>query len=283
MTFTLRLLSEHRYATFVRWLDGEGNGSNEAGREATCIATLKHPDCATAKPFYVKLYPDMSGRSRGLINEVAGYVLADRFGIPQPPRACLLRVPLKKLDLAALPKRHAWVKALARAVPTYPAFCTEAVSAQTPWQHYGPHAAEAMKADVRAWSDHMKTLAFDDIIANVDRHMNNLLRTGESRYAVIDHGRLVTGDGHWSQADLNPGVDTYNRLLHLLYKDPADAGNGMVAAADAATILLAGLAEIRHWGTAIVRDEAERRAFDSFLQLRTIAAPTRIAARYVLC
>jgi len=283
MTFTLRLLSENRYGTFLRWLEGSGNGSNEAGREATCIVTLRHPDHGDARPFYVKLYPDLAGQSRGLINEVVGYVLADRFGLPQPPKACLLRVPLKKLDLASLPKQHSWVKALAKETPTYPAFCTEAVSKPTPWQHYGEHAAAAMTADVRAWPEHLKALAFDEIIANVDRHMNNLLRIDESHYALIDHGRLVAGDGHWSAPQLDPALQAVNRLLYILYADPSEAGNGMVAAAEAATILLAGLAEVRHWSAAILRNEAERAAFDKFLQLRTIAAPNRIADRYVLC
>jgi hypothetical protein len=283
MITTLRYLSEQRFASFIRWLEGSGDGQGEAGVEATCIVMLQPPDVPRPKPYYAKFYHDLGGQSRALANEITGYVLADRFGLPQPPSACLAKVPLAKLDTRNLPKRHAWLKQAMKTHGYWPAFCTEAVTRPTPWQHYGPHAQELMKADIRKWPDHVKTLAFDEVIANLDRHFNNLLRIGDSRYALIDHGRLVVADGHWQAAQLDANLASTNRLLHLLYKDPTDVVNGMIFAAEGATILLAGLAEVDYWLAGVLTDRGEHQAFHNFLQARTIAAPNRIAARYALC
>lgn len=281
---TIRLLSEQRFATFIRWLSSNDQADDEGGVEATCIATLQHPDLSQPKAFYVKFYPDLNLRSRAMANEVAGYVLANRYGLPQPPRACIARIPLSKLDLKTLPKKHRWLKELTQKKACYYAFCTEAINAPTPWHHFGEAAFEAMREDIRLWPDHAKTLAFDDIIANLDRHMNNLLRIGESRYALIDHGRLIVESGHWQASDLNAEQEFNNRLLSILYDDdPAQIANSMIAAAENATALLTGTAEVSHWLEHLAQNKEISRAFDKFIQERTISAPQRIAKRYALC
>lgn len=281
---TIRLLSENRFRSFIRWLSGgEDGGDDEAGKEATGIITLHHPDDAIAKTFYAKFYPDLQGRSRAMVNEVAGYILARRYDLPQPPKACIVRLPLKKLDLKSLPKKHGWLKETAKVIGTYPAFCTEALNVPTPWHHYGQTAIDAMKADIRRWPGHMKTVVFDDVIANLDRHLNNLLRTGASRYALIDHGRLVVASGHWAAKDLDAHGVYENRLLSLLYDDPSIVANDMIAAAENVGALLAGMEEVNNWTNVLIRNPEESNAFDKFLRARTIEAPERIAGRHALC
>lgn len=281
MTYTLRFLAEARFVSFVRWLEGSGGVDGEAGVEATLIATLRHPE-AGDKPFYVKIYPDEEGRSRGLANEITGYVLANRFGLPQPETACVIRAPLKNLQLAQAPRRHAWLRELARTRQTYPAFCTQAMQAPTPWHHYGGKVTDALRNDLRKWPDAAKAMAFDEIITNLDRNLRNLLRVGAGQYALIDHGRLVTPTGHWDVADLDPTLRPLNRLLEILYDNPAIAANAMVAAAEHSALLLTGMHEIRHWLTHLLPPPLHS-AFHDFLQKRTISAPATIAARYALC
>jgi hypothetical protein len=283
MTYTLRFLSKDRFGGFLHWLQGDGKAQDAAGREATAILHVRHPDLPEAVPFYAKFYPDLAGRSRALANEIAGYVLAERWALPQPPQACIHRVPLKKLDLAGLPKQHAWIKHMAKERPDWPAFCTRAINAPTPFHHFGEHAHDAMRADVRRWDMATRTIAFDDIVANLDRHFNNLLRTGEARYALIDHGRLVVTDGHWTSGHLDPDMTPHNRLMALLYDDPRDISNNVVAQADTATALLAGFHELDHWFGPLLHNESDRVAFHKFLQARTLAAPQRIAKCYGLC
>lgn len=280
---TIRLLSEQRFGTFIRWLGNNQQPADECGLEATCVLTLQHPESTQHKPFYAKFYPDLDRRSRAMANEVAGYILAHRYGLPQPPRACLARIPLNKLDLKSLPKQHQWLKTVSKNKANYHAFCTEAINAPTPWHHYGKAAFEAMKEDIRRWPDHAKTMAFDDIVANLDRHMNNLLRIGESRYALIDHGRLVVASGHWQSTDLQAENEFNNRLLDILYSDPSTVANGMIAAAESATALLTGTAEVSHLISHLTQSPGESQAFDKFIQSRTISAPKRIAKRYALC
>lgn len=138
-----------------------------------------------------------------------------------------------------------------------------------------------MAANIRKWDKHIQTLTFDDIIANLDRHLNNLLRIGDSSYALIDHGRLVVQNGLWKADDLKPDGAFDNRLLNILYHDPSVAANGMVDAAEDAGSLLAGAEEVQYWLNHLAPKESQ--AFDNFVQARTITAATRIAKRYALC
>jgi hypothetical protein len=278
---TLRLLSEQRFIAFNRWLRGTGADPNEeAGREATGIVFLNHPDPEVgASQFHAKMYSAMSGRSRGLANEVVGYILAQRYGLQQPYPACIARVPLKRLDLAALPRCHAWLRDLAKVTDHYPAFCTRSLSAPTPWAYFGEKAVEAMLDELRRWPNAVRAMAFDDIIANVDRNLRNLLRTGECEYALIDHGRLVADDGHWTAAHLDPTHHSRNKLLDTLYPDPTPVRNHLIAEAENHTPLLTGLHEVGFWLSHLVPG-AEARAFDSFLQARTISSSARLKTRY---
>lgn len=281
MNYTLRLLSEARFVNFIRWLSGDGGAEGEAGLEATCICVIRHPDSGE-QPFYAKLYPDMEGRSRALANEITGYVLANRFGLAQPAPACLVRVPLKHLNLPGAPRRHGWLRDLARLRPHYPAFCTQAIQAPTPWHHYGNCMSEALRQDLLRWPDVAKAMAFDEIITNLDRNLRNLLRIGPAQYAVIDHGRLVTPSGHWTAKDLDPGLKSINRLVEILHPNPALAANAMIAEAERNIALLAGLHEVQHWLQHLL-PITEQTAFHQFLQARTIKSPEYIATRYALC
>lgn len=284
MNYTLRFLSPDRFCTHLRWLAGSGDGQGDAGKEATCVIAIHHPERQQTTPFYAKFYPDLGGRSRALANEITAYVLANRFGLPQPPRACIMQVPLNKIRLPQLREpQHAWLKQIAKTNATWPAYCTEAVNAPTPWIFFGEHAQAALRDDVCKWPDLPRALTFDDVIANVDRHLNNLLRLSQSRYALIDHGRLVASDGHWNREHLDADAAFTNRLLDILYSGQALPVNGMVLEAEQASVLLTGLHEINRWLSQLLPNEEERVAFDKFLQRRTISAPTRIAERYQLC
>jgi hypothetical protein len=282
MTPTLRLLADKRFSACIRWLEGAG-AEGGGGVEATCVVMLSHPDYTGPRPFYAKFYNDKNNRSRGLANEAAAYILANRFGLQQPPKACIARIPLDKLDLNSLPKTHDWLKKTAKVRNGYHAFCTEAINAKTPFHHYGKDAFEAMKDDIVRWPDLAKTMAFDDIIANVDRHLNNLIRIGPSTYAVIDHGRLVAHDGNWTATHLIDTQSYTNRLLDILFDDPSEAANGMIAAAEGAISILTGTEEVRHWVSQITQSDDDGKAFNKFVQARTISAPQRLAQRYALC
>lgn len=282
MTPTLRLLSPKRFNACVRWLEGSG-AEDDGGVEATCVVMLTHPDYGSPRPFYAKFYNNRNNRSRGLANEAAAYILANRFGLQQPPRACIASLPLDKLGMNDLPRHHNWLKKTAELRNCYHAFCTEAVNAKTPAHHYGKDAIAAMKEDILRWPDLAKSMAFDDIIANVDRHLNNLIRIGPSTYAVIDHGRLVANDGNWTTTHLIDTQHYTNRLVDILFEDPSEAANGMIAAAEGAIAILTGTEEVRHWVTQITDSEDDGKAFNKFVQARTISAPQRLAKRYALC
>lgn len=274
-------LNANNYLAFIRWLEGEGEPDKEAGGEATCVILLDHPDCGN-QPFYAKFYEDKVGQSKGLANEISSWLLAGYYGLPQPENACLVQMPLKRLSWGGLANRHGWLKKLSKKQAIYPAFCTRAINAPTPWLHYGRDAHDAMRSDLKGWNNLHKTIAFDDIVANIDRNLRNLLRRGRSDYVLIDHGRLVVPNGNWTPPDLNHDGLFANRLLDFTCIKPSNESNAIVAIAESASDMLKALPEIAPWLVHLTSAK-DWDAFDKFLQARTINAAKRIAKRYALC
>ena len=66
-----------------------------------------------------------------------------------------------------------------------------------------------LKGDVGAF------YGFDSWVANIDRHIANLLFDGQGQAWLIDHGRCFTGPA-WVAADLDPGGTYRNRLKEWL-------------------------------------------------------------------
>ena len=71
--------------------------------------------------------------------------------------------------------------------------------------------AEAAAELFAAWSDWDRCMTFDEWIANVDRHLGNILFGGPGDVWLIDHGHAFTGPA-WASADLTPGGRWINKL-----------------------------------------------------------------------
>jgi hypothetical protein len=56
---------------------------------------------------------------------------------------------------------------------------------------------------------------FDTWIANIDRHMNNIVLSGDGFAYLIDHGHCFSGP-NWKAADLNSAKNYTNRLQSWL-------------------------------------------------------------------
>ncbi|MGY9038331.1 MAG: HipA family kinase [Rhodobacterales bacterium] len=70
---------------------------------------------------------------------------------------------------------------------------------------------KALLDEVTKWSDLGNLYAYDTWIANVDRHMGNLLFGGKGEFWLIDHGHSFTGP-NWKPDQLNPEGEYMNRL-----------------------------------------------------------------------
>jgi hypothetical protein len=279
----LAALAEDKFASFHHWLpDHESDAQPAAGLEASCIAAFRHPDAGRVVA-HVKFYPDLGKISRGLVNEITGHLIAQHYGLPLPQPAFLAEIPLKKLPLAELPRRHRWLRAAAKLRALYPAWCTAEVNAPTPWHHY--HAdSPAIRADLDKWPQLSGTLVLDHILANVDRNLRNLLRSGPHAYCLIDHGRMAS-NGHWQRVDLDPARTYSNRLLEFSThgRPPARAqANGLIHNANEFNGKGLPMAELARWWPRLLNEE-DRVAFDSFLSQRAKFAASHFTERYALC
>jgi hypothetical protein len=73
--------------------------------------------------------------------------------------------------------------------------------------------------DVERWRDQVSVMwLFDDLIANVDRHLNNAMASAEFRLMLIDHSRSFRDDEKLRN-DLNAKVDGTNARLWDLEPD----------------------------------------------------------------
>jgi hypothetical protein len=258
------LLSEHTYVGYLEPLP-------DPGVEAGHIALLRFGSGDTRRA-YVKLYPP---DSRGLINEILGYLLAEALGLCVPPRAAIAMIPP-----AAVPAPPSW---LPPGQPA-PAWCTQDLAAPSIKIAYRLDAASPLSAVVQELREADTTpavVAFDDWLANVDRNLGNLLRLAKGRYCLIDHGRVLTGP-NWRAEDLDPAGQYQNVLRTLLdafVTDP-DTDSAMGAASRRhGHALTVTRTELGHWCTLLLSEEDRGAAVD-FLASR--AAEEAILQRYHL-
>jgi hypothetical protein len=63
--------------------------------------------------------------------------------------------------------------------------------------------SQAAEADVMNWQYAARTAVFDELMANDDRHLGNLVRRGPRDYVIIDNERILFGE-QWFEQDLQP-------------------------------------------------------------------------------
>jgi len=81
-------------------------------------------------------------------------------------------------------------------------------------------AYEGSFPDIESWRDQVSVMwLFDDLIANVDRHLNNAMVSPEHRLMLIDHSRSFHGSEQLRN-DLNEKVNGTNVRLWGVEYDP---------------------------------------------------------------
>lgn len=97
----------------------------------------------------------------------------------------------------------------------YVAFCSIDASGSTVAQMLktgaNVHAISAVKSSPAMGNMY----GFDTWVANIDRHQNNLIISGDGKVYLIDHGHCFTGP-NWSASNLNATNAYINRLAQWL-------------------------------------------------------------------
>lgn len=216
----IRTLDKSAFRSFLGW-----QGDDDGHVNAVFVAQLQVGDKDVAE-VYGKFYPMNGGADRGLVNEITGFLVGQALGISQPKRAFVAEIPLPHLPRP--PKK--WLVDLKKQRATFPAFCTERLDGKSAAWRLPPTEIPSLISEVAEWDQLPKAIAIDENIAHTDRHLNNLIKLGSKRFAVIDNGILATsgGEHHWVSKNLNPFGEFSNRLAEIVYNG-SPKGNSLSA------------------------------------------------------
>lgn len=266
---------ESVYRGFMAWPD-------PTTKNLECVHIAKLHIGGQDVEYYVKLYPHERGKSKGLANEVIGYLLLFAFSIPQPASAHLVKIPID--ELANPPQT--WVKNMQGQGKSYWGFCSEKLPGKSACLHFGQHASDILKNDLEGWDRINDALAADEHMAHTDRHFNNVIRLDTQTYALIDNGKLITETKkNWGVADMSKDRLYRHRLSeHLWQHKPPNgiASAAALAAKEVSPKYSAVKLEIEYWLTQLGLPRVEIIALLEFLSWRASHLESLIKKRYGL-
>lgn len=203
----IELLKPDEYRTFKGWVNDVKSAN------PVFVSSFKHPLEPKPIDMYVKIY-SFNGYDRSVFNEILGYLMVQAMGLPQPKYACIALIPTDKLrsdiksgQLSSQLDKEVFQREV------FPVFCTSKIDkSKTAFQYH--QCVQAVASELAKWPYMGNVVAADNTIANIDRHVNNLLRTGVNKYHLIDNGILVNGSG-WQTSDLLVNEHFGNKLLSV--------------------------------------------------------------------
>jgi hypothetical protein len=270
----LSAYSDAIYRTFLSWPE-----ESAGNKECVHIARMQPGD--DEREFYVKLYPGEQGKSRGLINEIIGYLVLHGMAVPQPPVAFLARIPVD--DLLA-PKQQ-WLRNFQGKGVAYWGFCSEKVPGRAAAIHFSGVAKALLTPDMERWEKLPVALAADENIAHTDRHFKNVIRLAEGQYAMIDNGRLISEARNWKRSELKRDKLYRHRLSEHLWNHcpPNTIASGTALWAKTASVSFASIQqELEYWLGLFKIPMMERKALLEFLLWRASNLEDLIKKRFNL-
>lgn len=253
---------------------GELGPISESGREYTHLATLSVASGEAPVRAYVKVYPSgyQSGAvARGLINELVGYFCAERGGLSVPPRAGLIELEVGNLSspplwLAQAPAAIGWWTEDAGHQSIKASLDLDALPDGSATKR---RALGAARDFLLRHEDAPAVIAFDDLVANVDRNLGNLL-SSPGKLTLIDHGRALTGPV-WVKSDLVPG-QTYQNVVRSFLNPESDSlpykSRVMAEYTSIVSQVSPAMADLKTWLDGLLAPD-EANAVHSFLVART--------------
>ncbi|RYE61263.1 MAG: hypothetical protein EOP20_00125 [Hyphomicrobiales bacterium] len=198
---------------------GELGVLGESGVECTRLATLDISAEVGPTRAYVKAFGTTNGDGfalRGLVNEVAGYFCADAAGLPVPPRAGLIVVEPSMLGeppewMQPGSEHVCWWSEDVGSLSLRARFNWDALPDGSVAQD---DALQLIREVLLRYPGTPSVIALDDLIANVDRNLGNVLCTPLG-LSLIDHGHCLTGP-QWVSSDLRADASYRNVVRQIL-------------------------------------------------------------------
>jgi hypothetical protein len=232
----------------------------------THLADLHHPERGQGR-FYVKHYLDDPTPTKGLVNEVCGYLLAGAAGLPVADQALIVELPSERI------------------AEMHPDYASRLPGTNVPvWASRDiggrqlPHDTELASQLLRGWPDIGDLIAFDSWVVIPDRSAANLARRGLRNLVLIDHGHLA-GSVRW-QADLLPVSEERPHPFLALWGPglpPGAVNQRIILAAERhEAVLEAAMPELNRFLESLLADPGDRIALHRFLQERANSSPARM-------
>lgn len=188
------------------------------GADAQTIAgTLSHQAIGGERPCFIKFY-NHAIAPRGLINEMAGYILAESLGMKVPDFGGLVLADRAQFAPITAPGNISslvgWYTTDAGAVSMKRALGWIDNAPQSIFRQIETRAREILAKSEKTTQ---AVIAIDMLMANVDRNLGNILMTSGAP-TLIDHGRIVTGN-NWRRGDEcfdYPGIALNNTIADLM-------------------------------------------------------------------
>lgn len=203
----LSLLTEERFIAQQPMTNTEGN----AGFTVMAQIDIPGDPCMC----YLKFYPPE--QPRAIINECAGYILAESLGFSVPKYGGLITLPRRYLSHAPawIPENNAigWFTADTSHPSIKRSINWVAGAGARRQKRYYAKIIEILN---NYPSITQKIVAIDELIANADRNIGNLL-VKAGGFELIDHG-LIFGGASWKVPDLASqfNINTSNIVWEVL-------------------------------------------------------------------
>lgn len=210
MASVIQTLGPSAYGGFME-LVGDGEDA------CTHKALVRFHGSDRALDSYVKVYCTKTA-PKGFVNELIGYTLAKWGGLNVAHRAAVLL--LDPAQASYLPPHMQPMLTTSGQVVSW---CVQSIGGRTPLQLYrfNTDRAAALKAvrhDFKKWKDLPDVAALDAWLLNEDRNLGNLVRLGAGRYALIDHGRVCTGNS-WNSPLDRLRMKHFNKLAKIAWDE----------------------------------------------------------------
>jgi len=141
-----------------------------------------------------------------LINELVSSVLGRTLGLPIPPGYIVL-VSRDDYPESEFLLTQGQDKALA--------FGVQAIGHPDLKRRIRIEGEFVLRELVQTWTGWCDAMTFDEWIANVDRHVGNLLLGAPGEVWLIDHSHAFTGP-RWTPGDLQPAVAVENQIAKFV-------------------------------------------------------------------
>lgn len=143
---------------------------------------------------------DLDARQLG--NELLVATLAKSLGVSVPEAALVVVEPDVSTAFSKIPHGN---------TGAFVAFCSMDAAGSTIAQILAADPAADAIPRLKSSPVLGKMYGFDTWVANIDRHRNNLILSGDGSFYLIDHGHCFTGPS-WKASDLNSTMEYGNKL-----------------------------------------------------------------------